>query len=130
MLDWCTGRAGRRRGPSVARLHHGSDPILSGLPPTFTTFLSHGDEVDPERARDLAVFARSQRCSVQGYQVPGRRAWGVQFHAEMSLTEATAQVRSRVGVDRPGDPDEVLARAVDSAPLIARLMQNFIATAR
>jgi hypothetical protein len=48
----------------------------------------------------------------------------------MSLTEATAQVRSHVGVDRPGDPDEVLTRAVDSAPLIARLMQNFIAAAR
>ena len=110
--------------------HHGSAPILSGFPSTFPTFLSHGDEVDPERARDLAVFARSQRCSVQGYQVPDRRAWGVQFHAEMSLTEATAQVRRRVGVDHPGDPEAVLARAVDSAPLIAGLMQNFIAAAR
>ena len=110
--------------------HQDSAPILSGFPPTFSTFLSHGDEVDPQRAGALTVFARSPRCPVQGYRVPGHRAWGVQFHAEMSLAEATKLVRRRIGVDRPGDPEAALAKAVDSSALIARLMRNFIAAAR
>lgn len=110
--------------------HQDSAPILSGFPSTFSTFLSHGDEVDPLRAGELTVFARSQRCSVQGYQVPDRRAWGVQFHAEMSLSEATELVRRRIGLDYPGDPEAALAMAVDSSPLISRLMHNFIAAAR
>ena len=106
-----------------------SDPLLGSFPQRFTTFLSHGDEVDPARAGGLRVFARSERCAVQAYQVPGRRAWGVQFHAEMALPEASKLVRRRVGVDLPGDPEETIAGAVDSSALIAALMRNFAALA-
>jgi GMP synthase (glutamine-hydrolysing) len=109
--------------------HSGSSPLLAGTPETFTTFLSHGDEVIPERAGPLEVFARSERCAVQGYRVPDRRAWGVQFHAEMSLAEATELVQRKIGVSLPGDPVEAMSLAVDSRPLIARLMRAFVSQA-
>ena len=101
--------------------HRGSAPLLMDFPRTFTTFLSHHDEVDPSRANNLTVFASSERCSVQGYQVPFRRAWAVQFHAEMALTEALAVVE-----DQAESPEEVALGSVDSAPLIASLMQRFV----
>ncbi len=104
--------------------HRGTAPLLRDFPRTFTTFLSHHDEVDPSRANMLTVFASSERCSVQGYRVPGRRAWGVQFHAEMALAEAAAVVHSEAK-----SPEEVVSCAVDSAPLIAGLMRRFVEAA-
>ncbi|MDG1483233.1 MAG: type 1 glutamine amidotransferase [Myxococcota bacterium] len=101
--------------------HRGTAPLLRDFPRTFTTFLSHHDEVDPSHAEMLTVFASSERCSVQGYQVSGCRAWGVQFHAEMALEEASAVVQCQAP-----SPEEVVSRAVDSAPLIAGLMRRFV----
>ncbi len=105
--------------------HRSTSPLLADFPETFTTFLSHHDEVDPGRARPLTVFAESEWCPVQGYRVPDRRAWGVQFHAEMSLAEAREVVHRRVE-----EPEVVVAGAVDSAPLIAGLMRRFVEAAR
>ncbi|MFT5679423.1 MAG: GMP synthase-like glutamine amidotransferase [Myxococcota bacterium] len=108
--------------------HSSTSPLLADFPKTFTTFLSHHDEVDPSRAGPLTVFAHSERCAIQGYRVPDRRAWGMQFHAEMSRIEASGLVRRRIG--DAVQAEAMLSQAVDSAPLIASLTSRFVEAAR
>jgi len=107
--------------------HDGTDPILTGIDKKFRTFLSHFDEVSPDLS-GVNVLASSQRCPVQAFRVPNKPLWGVQFHAEMALEEATRLVRKRVGVDPrlPGDPEEVLKDAMDSSSLVKRVVHNFV----
>lgn len=102
------------------------DPILEGFDSPFRTFLSHVDDVVPHDA--FETLARTPTCDVQAFRVPERPIWGVQFHAEMDLDEATDLVRSRAkkSPERNIDPEDVLSRAVDSKPLLNRLMQNFL----
>jgi GMP synthase (glutamine-hydrolysing) len=58
-----------------------SDPILGRLPSTFEGFGWHYYTYDvPERAVELA---RSARCN-QAFRL-GETAWGIQFHAEVTL---------------------------------------------
>jgi GMP synthase (glutamine-hydrolysing) len=80
------------------------DPVIGPLAPGFTGFQWHSYEaVPPEGA---AVLARSPVCS-QAYRI-GERAWGIQFHAEVTAANAGEWIddsRSdedavRVGVDR------------------------------
>ena len=69
------------------------DPLLEFLKPSFVCFLSHEDEV--ASAGGLEVLAYSDLCAIQAVRVPGYRAWGVQFHAEMLLPEAQELLRYR-----------------------------------
>ena len=80
-----------------------SDPVIGALAPRFTAFQWHSYEaVPPEGA---TVLARSPVCS-QAYRI-GERAWGIQFHAEVTPADASkwiADYRSdedaiRIGVD-------------------------------
>jgi len=102
-----------------------SDPLLQGLPSSFRTFLSHHDDVRPDIVSSLQVLAHSQRCPVQAFRKPGSLTWGVQFHAEMALSEAIDLVHRRVGVSVPGDPKKALDRATDSTHIIHLIMANF-----
>ena len=57
------------------------DPIFSRLPPEFVAYQSHYHAFEvPERAVELA---RNDVCS-QAFRI-GDRAWGLQFHPEVSL---------------------------------------------
>ena len=57
------------------------DPVFSGLPRRFDAFTWHYYTYDlPPRADELA---RSARCN-QAYRL-GEAAWGIQFHAEVTL---------------------------------------------
>jgi len=61
-----------------------ADPVLGGLPPTFSAFQWHSYEVPlPPGATELAC---SPVC-LQAYRI-GARAWGVQFHVEVSAEDA------------------------------------------
>lgn len=80
-----------------------ADPVIGALAPRFTAFQWHSYEaVPPEGA---AVLAKSPICS-QAYRI-GDRAWGIQFHAEVTPADASkwiADYRSdedavRIGVD-------------------------------
>jgi GMP synthase-like glutamine amidotransferase len=60
------------------------DPVIGALPPSFEAFQWHSYEaVPPDGA---AVLARSAVCP-QAYRI-GDRAWGIQFHAEVSSADA------------------------------------------
>lgn len=60
-----------------------ADPVIGPLAPSFTGFQWHSYEaVPPEGA---AILARSPVCA-QAYRI-GERAWGIQFHAEVTAAE-------------------------------------------
>jgi GMP synthase (glutamine-hydrolysing) len=60
------------------------DPLLGALKPGFTGFNWHSYECLPPD--DAAILARSESC-VQAYRV-GELAYGIQFHAEVNVTDA------------------------------------------
>jgi GMP synthase (glutamine-hydrolysing) len=56
------------------------DPLFGGLPRRFPSFQWHSYAFDVPR--DGVLLARNERCA-QAYRI-GERAWGVQFHAEVT----------------------------------------------
>ena len=85
------------------------DPVLSLLPQRFEAFQWHS-YVAP-LPPDGVALARSAVCT-QAYRV-GERAWGVQFHAEVSAAGAARWIR-----EYDVDPDAV-AMGIDPEAFLA-----------
>ncbi len=111
--------------PTVVR--SASDPLLDALPPAFSAFLSHEDEVAP--ALGLDVLASDPACPVQAVRVPGRRAWGVQFHLEYPLDEVAriAAFREARHPDLGITESAVVGAAVDTTAHARALFGRFAA---
>jgi len=103
------------------------NPLFEGLSREFVCFLSHFDEVSPD-LEELEVFAHTDRCPVQAYQVRGRRIWGVQFHPEMDPAESEALVRSNLARHSTleNDPEAILGRRLDGRALGRRIFESFL----
>lgn len=103
------------------------NPLFDGVPERFPCFVSHFDEVTPGLP-ELDVFAASERCAVQGYQVRGKPIWGLQFHPEMPLEESTQLVHSNAPrhAHITESPEELLARAVSAREVGLQLFANFL----
>ncbi len=80
------------------------DPLLSALTERLETFQWHSYEAVPPRG--ATVLARSAVCP-QAFRLKGRPAWGIQFHAEVTLEGAEAWIE-----DYRFDPD---AAGIDPA---------------
>jgi GMP synthase-like glutamine amidotransferase len=86
-----------------------TDPLLAPLAPEFEAFQWHSYECVP--GPDWTLLARSPVCA-QSFRV-GERAWGIQFHAEVSASDlfhwaadyAADPDAVRIGID----PDELRA---------------------
>ena len=63
--------------------------LTAGLPSSFYSFSWHLDEVC-ELPAGMIHLARSESCAIQAYQIEGRPVFGIQFHPEKNLNEATA----------------------------------------
>ena len=88
-----------------------SDPLLAPLAPSFTAFQWHGYESPlPPGAVALAT---SPVC-LQAFRV-GERAWGIQFHAEVTAHDALLWTDAY-----RADPDAV-AIGLDPKPLAASI---------
>lgn len=59
-----------------------SDRLFEGLPSPLTTFQWHSAEVRSLPSNSV-VLARTDACGVQAFRF-GDRAWGLQFHAEVT----------------------------------------------
>lgn len=59
-----------------------SDPLLTGIEPGETVWMSHGDTITrlPE---NFNIIASTEEVACAAYRVEGRRQWGVQFHPEV-----------------------------------------------
>lgn len=104
-----------------------ADPLLDGIEHEFDVFCSHVEEVAslPEAAVALAA---SDDCAIQAYRVVDKPIWGVQFHAEMSVAEATAVVGRKASAhpERDIDAEALCQNAVDATALARRLLDNFV----
>jgi GMP synthase (glutamine-hydrolysing) len=65
-----------------------ADPVLGPLTPRFEAFQWHSYEAEPPPG--ATVLARSPVC-VQSFRV-GERAWGIQFHAEVTASDAESWI--------------------------------------
>jgi GMP synthase (glutamine-hydrolysing) len=78
-----------------------ADPIFSGLPRRFDAFEAHEYTYDlPAGARELAF----SRACTQAFRL-GDRAWGVQFHPEVTQPQIERWLTDRDGV---ADADRIL----------------------
>jgi GMP synthase (glutamine-hydrolysing) len=85
-----------------------ADPVLGVLPPLTEAFQWHRYTFGiPDEGTELA---RSEICT-QAFRI-GRRAWGLQFHAEVTLPIVEAWVAEDAG-DLPVAAEEFLATAED-----------------
>jgi GMP synthase (glutamine-hydrolysing) len=64
------------------------DPLLGPLAPRFTAFQWHRYEALPPSGG--VALARSDAC-LQAYRL-GERAWGIQFHAEVTAADAASWI--------------------------------------
>jgi len=76
----------------------GADPVLAALPRTFEAFQWHSFEFGLPPG--TAELARSEVCS-QAFRL-GDAAWAIQFHAEVTLTDAERWI-----ADYRNDPDAI-----------------------
>ncbi len=122
--------AGREMGTITVHLNEqGRDDVLfRELPQRFRAHATHRDTVirPPAGAR---VLASSDKDRCQSFKV-GRRAWGVQFHPEITAPILRGYVRVR-GATLRGEgtcPDTVHDGILDSVEG-AHVLSNFIAIA-
>jgi GMP synthase-like glutamine amidotransferase len=85
------GTAGREIGWSPVRFTADarSDTLFDGMPPELTVLHWHGDTV--ELPRRVLLLASSDRYPNQAFRV-APRAWGVQFHLEVTVDAVTGFV--------------------------------------
>ena len=104
-----------------------ADGLFAGLGPALQAFQWHGAEVQalPPGATILAANAA---CPVQALRV-GRRAWGIQFHVEMTATtvaewaavpEYAASLRAAMGATRAAGLGAELAPQLPAFNALAR----------
>jgi GMP synthase-like glutamine amidotransferase len=64
-----------------------ADPVLGRLPANATVFEWHHYTFEiPPRGAELARTT----CCTQAFRLEGRKAWGIQFHAEVTLPMLTS----------------------------------------
>jgi GMP synthase-like glutamine amidotransferase len=92
------------------------DSVIGGLPPVFPAFAWHSYEC-PLPAGSIPL-AGSEMC-LQAFRI-GDRAWGIQFHAEVSASDAESWIRHyEVDPDAVAagiDPDELWAEVEPRLP--------------
>jgi GMP synthase-like glutamine amidotransferase len=117
------GTAGRASEPEIGwrqvelTPEGAADPLLAPLAPAFEAFQWHSYEASPPP--EAVTLARSPVCP-QAYRI-GDRAWGIQFHAEVSAADAEHWID-----DYRSDPDAVRI-GVDPDRLRAETRQKIAA---
>ena len=75
----------REYGRKAVRLL-AEDPLLAGLPPEFSSWMSHGDSIE-RPAPGFEILANSDGGIPAALRDRARNAWGLQFHPEVSHCE-------------------------------------------
>jgi GMP synthase (glutamine-hydrolysing) len=81
--------AGREYGR--AEIDAGESPLFAGTPKHQQVWASHGDNIlrEPPGFRPIAS---SRNAPIAGFENLERRCWGIQFHPEVTHTEAGGQI--------------------------------------
>ena len=87
------------------------DPVLGPLAPSFEAFGWHSYECP--LPPDAVALAGSETC-LQAFRI-GDRAWGIQFHAEVSKADAESWIRhydtDPDAITAGIDPDELMSES-------------------
>ena len=101
------------------------DPVLGGLPPSFTAFQWHSYTHGlPAGAVELA---RSRVCT-QAFRL-GSRVWGIQFHAEITAEQIESWTAEEPDVPPPTMPAETDLNLAGWQAIGRRLSGDFLAVA-
>ena len=133
------GDARRAREPEIGWLEvevtepGTSDPLIGPLAPRFEAFEWHSYQCGLPAA--ATVLARTPVCA-QAFRI-GEVAWGIQFHAEVSLTDVQSWIAGagsdpdavRIGVDSERLRAATLPRMNDWNALGRELCERFLAVA-
>ncbi len=116
-------------GPTEIQLTNAGreDPLLNGLPATFTAFVGHKEAISelPEHA---ALLASSAGCPVQMFRVK-RNVYATQFHPELTPDGIVERIWAyRHNGYFPPEDAEALVERVRSAPVTepGRILANFV----
>ncbi len=100
---------------------------LFGELDSFFAFSIHFDEVINLRP-PFRVLASTPDCSVQAFEVTGKKIWGIQFHPEISIPEARDFLAKLLAQARPHR--ELYEAALRSQPrdsgVISRIISRFL----
>ncbi|AKU17087.1 type 1 glutamine amidotransferase [Luteipulveratus mongoliensis] len=100
-----------------------NDVLLQGLPASVPAIESHRDAIT-SLPPDAVWLASSDRCPYQAFRC-GSRAWGVQFHPEVSAERI--RTWDPQGLREQGfDPQDVVAQADLHDGELARLWGGFV----
>jgi GMP synthase-like glutamine amidotransferase len=108
-----------------------ADAVVGALPERFEAFEWHSYEAPvPDGA---VALAHSPVC-LQAYRLDGARAWGIQFHAEVTGIEVNAWLDTwdsdedavRIGLDAEGLRTETLGRLADWSELGRDIASRFV----
>ncbi len=87
MLAWQNGgnvesAPSREYGRAILSRVDEANPLLQGIAPGETVWMSHGDTITrlPE---NFGIIASTEEVPCAAFQVEGREIWGVQFHPEV-----------------------------------------------
>jgi GMP synthase (glutamine-hydrolysing) len=100
--------------PITIRAEAAADPLFRDLPRVVPAIEHHVDAITA-LPQDAVWLAETERCPYQAFRV-GRRAWGVQFHPEVTpgrIRQWDASLTREYGFD----PDELYAAAVADEPV-------------
>ena len=81
----------REYGRKPVSLSGPADPLLEGLPRTFSSWMSHGDSIAAP-APGFEVLAVSEGGIPAALRDTERRAWALQFHPEVSHCEGGTRI--------------------------------------
>ena len=81
----------REYGHALLRLNGAAHPLFAGLDTSVPVWMSHGDRISemPRGFLSLA-FSENSPCAVMGNET--MRAYGIQFHPEVTHTQQGAQI--------------------------------------
>lgn len=104
-----------------------SDPLLAGVPHTFTAFVGHKEAITTLPA-SATLLAGSATCPVQMFRVKSR-VYATQFHPELDLDGIISRIHAYAdfGYFTPDQLDDTLA-AVRRAPVThtPTILRNFV----
>jgi GMP synthase (glutamine-hydrolysing) len=104
-----------------------SDPILTGLPPTFNAFVGHKEAIR-SLPPSATLLASSPTCPVQMFRVR-RNVYATQFHPELDLDGIILRIHAYSGYGYFADDEvEATMASVRRAPVSHpnRMLRNFV----